>query len=158
LPLFWVLIFAGTDWIPGSISDASECFLYTSLFCASYSLFKNKTGHCIFWCRCHSVNSTYSSKLLNSIGFLPEQSVRAKIYKGKGCASCAQTGYKGRLSIAEAIHVTRGFKDIIAKGFDRGEVDKELAKQKFITMEQDGVIKALLGMTTIEEIMRVSKM
>ena len=79
-------------------------------------------------------------------------------YKGKGCASCAQTGYKGRLSIAEAIHVTRGFKDIIAKGFDRGEVDKELAKQKFITMEQDGVIKALLGMTTIEEIMRVSKM
>jgi type IV pilus assembly protein PilB len=81
-----------------------------------------------------------------------------KFYKGKGCANCGQTGYKGRLSIAEAIHVTRGFKDIIAKGFDRGEVDKELASQKFITMEQDGVIKALLGLTTVEEIMRVSKM
>ena len=79
-------------------------------------------------------------------------------YKGKGCANCGQTGYKGRLSIAEAIHVTRGFKDIIAKGFDRAEVDKELAKQNFITMEQDGVIKVLLGMTTVEEIMRVSKM
>ncbi|MFA6307862.1 MAG: GspE/PulE family protein [Patescibacteria group bacterium] len=81
-----------------------------------------------------------------------------KFYKGKGCANCGQTGYKGRLSIAEAIHVTRSLKDIIAKGFDRAEVDAELAKQKFITMEQDGIIKALLGMTTVEEIMRVSKM
>ncbi len=81
-----------------------------------------------------------------------------KFYKGKGCANCGQTGYKGRLSIAEAIHVTRSLKDIIAKGFDRQEVEVELAKQKFITMEQDGVIKALLGLTSIEEIMRVSKM
>jgi len=81
-----------------------------------------------------------------------------KFYKGKGCANCGQTGYKGRLSIAEAIHVTRSLKDIIAKGFGRQEVDDELAKQNFITMEQDGVIKALLGLTTVEEIMRVSKM
>ncbi|MFA6466236.1 MAG: GspE/PulE family protein [Patescibacteria group bacterium] len=81
-----------------------------------------------------------------------------KFYKGKGCANCGQTGYKGRLSIAEAIHVTNSLKDIIAKGFDRAEVDEELFKQKFITMEQDGVIKALLGLTTVEEIMRVSKM
>ena len=81
-----------------------------------------------------------------------------KFYKGKGCANCGQTGYKGRLSIAEAINVTRSLKDIIAKGFDRQEVEVELAKQKFITMEQDGVIKALLGLTSIEEIMRVSKM
>jgi len=81
-----------------------------------------------------------------------------KFYKGQGCANCGQSGYKGRLSIAEAIHVTRGLKDIIAKGFDRAEAEAELAKQKFITMEQDGVIKALLGMTTVEEIMRVSKM
>lgn len=81
-----------------------------------------------------------------------------KFYRGKGCANCGQTGYKGRLSIAEAIHITNSLKDIIAKGFDRREVDEELAKQKFITMEQDGVIKALLGLTTVEEIMRVSKM
>jgi len=79
-------------------------------------------------------------------------------YQGAGCHRCGQTGYKGRLSIAEAIHVTRSLKDIIAKGFDRQEVEVELAKQKFITMEQDGVIKALLGLTSIEEIMRVSKM
>lgn len=83
---------------------------------------------------------------------------KMKFYKGKGCANCGQTGYKGRLSIAEAIHVTRGLKDIIAKGFKRDEVDEELAKQNYITMEQDGVIKALLGLTTVQEIMRVSKM
>lgn len=80
-----------------------------------------------------------------------------KFYKGKGCPTCGQTGYKGRLAMSEAIHVTRGLKDIIAKGFDRADVDAELAKQNFITMEQDGVLKALLGLTTVEEIMRVSK-
>ncbi|MBT4850411.1 type II/IV secretion system protein [Candidatus Parcubacteria bacterium] len=81
-----------------------------------------------------------------------------KFYKGKGCSTCGQTGYKGRLSIVETIHVTRGIQAIVAKGFDREAAEVELEKQHFITMEQDGILKALLGMTTIEEIMRVSKL
>ncbi len=78
-------------------------------------------------------------------------------YRGKGCAHCGQTGYKGRLSIAEAINITSGLKDIVAKGFSRSEAEEELKKQHFITMEQDGILKSLLGLTTIEEILRVSK-
>ena len=81
-----------------------------------------------------------------------------KFYKGKGCSTCGQTGYKGRLSIVETIHVTRGIQAIVAKGFDREAAEVELEKRHFITMEQDGILKALLGMTTIEEIMRVSKL
>lgn len=80
-----------------------------------------------------------------------------KYYKGKGCANCGQTGYKGRLSIVETINVTRGLQSIIAKGFDREAAEIELDKQHFITMEQDGILKSLLGLTTIEEVMRVSK-
>jgi len=78
-------------------------------------------------------------------------------YKGRGCAHCGQSGYKGRLSIVEAINVTRGLQEIVAKGFSRDQAEAELAKQHFITMEQDGILKTVLGLTTVEEILRVSK-
>lgn len=80
-----------------------------------------------------------------------------KFYRGKGCSNCGQTGYKGRLAMVEAINVTRGIQDIIAKGFSRSAAEEELKKQFFVTMEQDGVQKALLGLTTMEEVMRVTK-
>lgn len=80
-----------------------------------------------------------------------------KFYRGKGCANCGQTGYKGRLAIVEAINVTRGLQDIVAKGFNRADAEEELKKQFFTTMEQDGIQKVVLGMTTMEEVMRVSK-
>lgn len=79
-------------------------------------------------------------------------------YRGQGCAQCGNTGFKGRLAIVETIDVTRDMKDIIAKGFDRTAVEKELIKQNFLTMDQDGMIKTLLGLTSVEEILRVSKM
>ena len=81
-----------------------------------------------------------------------------KFFRGLGCVNCSQTGYKGRLSIVEAINVTRGLQEVIAKGFARETAEEELIKQNFITMQTDGLIKAALGMTTVEEVMRVSKM
>ena len=78
-------------------------------------------------------------------------------YKGKGCANCGKTGYKGRLSIVEAMNITRGLQAAIVDGFNRKSVEEELEKQHFINMEQDGIIKALLGLTSVEEVMRVSK-
>jgi type II secretory ATPase GspE/PulE/Tfp pilus assembly ATPase PilB-like protein len=78
-------------------------------------------------------------------------------YKGAGCVNCGKTGYKGRLSIVEAINITREIQTAIMGGFHREAVEKELAHQHFITMEQDGILKSLLGLTSIEEVMRVSK-
>ncbi len=105
------------------------------------------------------------SEVKAMIARVPEEAIyggldrnNIKFYKGKGCANCSQTGYKGRLSIVEAINVTRELQEVIAKGFPRTPAEEELKKQHFITMEDDGVIKAALGMTTIEEVLRVSKM
>ena len=80
-----------------------------------------------------------------------------KFYKAVGCPNCSQTGYKGRLSIVEAMSIDRELQEIVAKGFDRRQAEAELQKQHFITMEQDGLIKIALGWTTLEEVMRVSK-
>ncbi|MDD5749648.1 MAG: GspE/PulE family protein [Patescibacteria group bacterium] len=80
-----------------------------------------------------------------------------KFYHGKGCSHCGHTGYKGRLAIVEAINISTNLQEVVAKGFSRSAVNEELEKQHFIDMEQDGIIKVLLGLTTLEEVLRVSK-
>ncbi len=82
---------------------------------------------------------------------------KLQFYKGKGCPNCNDTGYKGRVAIVETIDITKEMKQLIAKGFDRALVDQELIRQNFITMDQDGIIKSLIGLTTMEEVMRASK-
>jgi type IV pilus assembly protein PilB len=80
-----------------------------------------------------------------------------KWYKGKGCSRCGDTGYKGRVAIVETINVNRYMRELIANGFHNDLVMKELQRQNYITMEQDGIIKALLGITTVEEVLRASE-
>ena len=78
-------------------------------------------------------------------------------YKGEGCTQCGQTGYKGRLSIAEVLTVNARMKELIAQGFPTKEVEEELQNQGFINIKQDGWMKTLLGETTAEEVLRVTK-
>jgi type IV pilus assembly protein PilB len=79
------------------------------------------------------------------------------VYKGKGCVQCGNTGYKGRLCISETLTVSEKMRDIIARGLPAEEFKRELEQQKFININQDGWMKVVLGMTTVEEILRVTK-
>jgi len=81
-----------------------------------------------------------------------------KIYKGKGCEDCGNSGFKGRLAIFEAIEMNETFQEIITER--RGneiELKNESKKQRSVTMKQDGILKALLGLTTISEVERVTE-
>ncbi|MFA6551225.1 MAG: GspE/PulE family protein [Patescibacteria group bacterium] len=78
-----------------------------------------------------------------------------KLYKGKGCTRCGNTGYKGRLSIAEVLDVDDELKSMIANSKELNYKSEVLKKQKFITIKQDGIISALKGVTSIEEVLRV---
>lgn len=79
-------------------------------------------------------------------------------YKGKGCAHCGGSGYRGREALAEVIRFTEKLQELVITGYKQSEVMPELKKQSFITLRQDGIIKALLGHTTLEEVFRVSQM
>ena len=99
-------------------------------------------------------------KILDSI---PKQAIYKDVdisnltfYKGKGCSNCAQSGYKGRLAVSEVVGITQELKDLVAKGFNREEVKKELDKQHFTSIEQDAALKSLLGLTSAEEVLRLS--
>lgn len=82
-----------------------------------------------------------------------------KFYRGVGCTNCANSGYVGRTVIGELLEIGQDFRDIIAKEqFDSKTISEQLKKQKNITLFQDGIVKALKGLTSIDEIMRVTQM
>jgi len=78
-------------------------------------------------------------------------------YHGKGCNHCTNSGYKGRAAIAEVIQITRQLQKLIVSGYNIDEVMAEIKAQKMVTMMQDGIVRALQGTTTIEEVLRVTE-
>lgn len=78
------------------------------------------------------------------------------IYKGAGCEFCNHTGYKGRIGIYEILPVEGTVEDLIIKKATSGEIQEAAVKLGMATMKQDGVLKVLDGLTTIEEVWRVT--
>lgn len=80
-----------------------------------------------------------------------------KIFQGKKCAYCDNTGYKGRTAIVEVLDITDDIKDIIYSGTDLSKIKQLFVKQGMLTLKQDGMIKALQGKTSLEEVLTVTK-
>ncbi len=79
------------------------------------------------------------------------------IYEGKGCKKCNNTGYSGRIGIFEVLKMTDSLADIITQGPTEQAISKEGERQGMTTMEGDGILKVLEGITSIEEVMRVAE-
>ena len=88
----------------------------------------------------------------------PELKSPYKFFKGKGCTKCGGSGYKGRFALTESIRGTKELKEIIVGGNKTADVDKELERQNMLTMRQDGIIKVVLGQTTVDEVWRVTSL
>jgi len=80
-----------------------------------------------------------------------------KIFAGKGCSKCMKTGMKGRIGIFEILNVEDSISRIINKKSDESEIEKVALENGFTSMKQDGIIKVLQGLTTIEEVQRVTE-
>ncbi|HYE22063.1 MAG TPA: GspE/PulE family protein [Verrucomicrobiae bacterium] len=78
-------------------------------------------------------------------------------YRGKGCDKCGNNGYKGRRGIYEVLEVSNEIQDLIIKHAPTNQIQEKAIEQGMILMWQDGFIKAIQGLTTIEEILRVTK-
>lgn len=77
--------------------------------------------------------------------------------KGKGCAKCSNSGYQGRIGIYEVLKVTEKMGQMIMQHRTANEIESEAKQNGMLTMLQDGYLKALDGITTIEEVLRVAK-
>ncbi len=81
---------------------------------------------------------------------------KMEFYKGKGCKKCNKLGYKGRLGVYEVIEMSASIQKIIQKdGVTYSEIEEEAVKEGTVLMIQDGLLKALEGETTVEEVYRV---
>jgi type IV pilus assembly protein PilB len=78
-------------------------------------------------------------------------------YTLKGCNKCGNTGFSGRIALYEILLMTDSLADIISKEPSESRILKEAKAQGMITMKQDGIIKVLQGITTIEEVFRVAE-
>jgi len=79
------------------------------------------------------------------------------VWEPKGCKKCNNEGYSGRIGIFEVLQMTDGLSKIILEKPSEIEIEKEGFNQGMVTMKQDGILKVLKGLTTIQEILRVAE-
>jgi type II secretory ATPase GspE/PulE/Tfp pilus assembly ATPase PilB-like protein len=80
-----------------------------------------------------------------------------RIYKGKGCEVCHFTGYSGRIGIFEVLQVSNEIRKLISAKKDSDVILQQAIKEGMTTMLDDGIMKIIKGLTTMEEVLRVTK-
>ncbi len=90
-------------------------------------------------------------------GLWPKDKTNPTIYKGQGDKNCGETGYYGRVGVFEVLPVTERIGRIILERGTSSQIDFEAKKEGMISMKQDGYMKVLEGITTIEEVIRVAE-
>lgn len=89
--------------------------------------------------------------------YYPENGKAPSFYKGKGCDECGGSGYIGRVGIFETLPITEKIAALVLQHSDSGTIEKEAINEGMITMKQDGYLKVLQGVTTVEEVLRVAQ-
>ncbi|MDA8156347.1 MAG: type IV-A pilus assembly ATPase PilB, partial [Actinomycetota bacterium] len=95
-------------------------------------------------------------KALLDVGFPQEGIEKIKVYKGRGCPACNNTGYKGRIAIYEVMMIKDEIKQLVLEGAPTDEIKKTAVRLGMKTLRMSGLTKAAEGVTTIEEVLRVS--
>jgi type IV pilus assembly protein PilB len=94
---------------------------------------------------------------LEAAGITPEQAASATFMKGAGCSHCGNGGYRGRLGIFEMMLMTSKVRELSFAGASTIELRKAAVREGMTTLYDDGIRKALAGITTLEEVFRVTK-
>lgn len=95
--------------------------------------------------------------VLKTIGISQEQMENAVIYQAGGCEQCFKTGYRGRRGIFEIMVMDEELKGMILKTFDATQIKQTAIRKQMKTLRESGIEKILSGMTTIEEVLRVTQ-
>ncbi|HEV7395360.1 MAG TPA: type IV-A pilus assembly ATPase PilB [Pyrinomonadaceae bacterium] len=91
---------------------------------------------------------------LAEIGFTAEETQTLKVFKGQGCSTCNNTGYKGRVGLYEVMEITDEIRELILIGASAMELRKKAIEDGMITLRESGLHKIRAGITTVEEVVR----
>ena len=95
-------------------------------------------------------------EVLMEMGFTAENIARSKMMKGAGCRTCNGTGYKGRVALYEVMRFTDNLKEMVLQGSSTAELKVAAIKGGMMTLRMSGIAKVMDGMTTTEEVLRVT--
>lgn len=102
--------------------------------------------------------------IMDEINSIPESAKKdiqipkdIHIYEPQGCKKCQNTGYSGRIAIFEILEMTDRLAEIILKSPSETSISKEAQRQGMISLRQDGILKVIEGLTSIEEIIRATE-
>jgi type IV pilus assembly protein PilB len=96
-----------------------------------------------------------SDEMLRKLKVEPEKG-KARFYRGSGCSACLGTGYKGRTAIIEVLMLSPKIKSLILEGAQEYRIREEARKEGMRTLRENGIQNVLDGMTTIDEVLRVT--
>ncbi|HDQ44372.1 MAG TPA: type II secretion system protein GspE [bacterium] len=94
--------------------------------------------------------------VLRVFGMTKDDAHDLKFYHGRGCSKCQGKGYKGRASILEVLPMTETIRELVIKGGSTDDIRNAATREGMRTMVTDGWIKIFKGVTTLEEVMRVT--
>jgi type II secretion system protein E len=97
-----------------------------------------------------------TAKSLSKLGIKPAQLKGGKLYRGKGCKACLDTGYRGRTGIYELLPVSNEIRKAILTHAEANQLKEIALSEGMKTLLEDGIQKAINGITTLEEVLRVS--
>ncbi len=145
--------------IPRLIDLGGEPFLIASVLNASVAqrIVRKICPHCReTYLASPDIVKNIKDVLADLLGKNIQESGQIKISRGKGCPECGETGYYGRIAIFEVLKITPAINRMILQHATGKEIEAQARREGLITMKQDGYLKVLDGITTLEEVLRVA--
>lgn len=100
---------------------------------------------------CKELDTGVTQELLIACGISPVSAAKITVYKGKGCANCNNTGYKGRVAIYEVLEMSPVIKEILLRHGSTDEIKRQAIKEGMKTLRMCALTKVAQGLTTVDE-------
>ncbi len=107
-------------------------------------------------CQDCRTEAEFDPQALIDIGVDEERAHTARVFRGSGCPTCNNTGYKGRIALYEVMRFHDDLKEMVLQGASAAELKAAAIKRGMVTLRMAGIRKLLEGLTTAEEVMRVT--
>jgi len=107
-------------------------------------------------CKECSEQITMPTQALVDVGYSVEEAPQVKLHKGRGCANCNNTGYRGRVGLYEVMEISEDIRELILSGASAMELRRKAIEEGMISLRESGLYKIKQGITTVEEVVRES--
>jgi type IV pilus assembly protein PilB len=105
---------------------------------------------------CKETDPEVSREMLTDAGLTDDVAASVAPVKGKGCGTCSDTGYKGRLAVYEVMELKEELKEFVLNGASALELKREAIRLGMKTLRQSALSKVVEGITTLNEVLRIS--